>query len=70
MVCGVNDINQLGIDQPTNIDHVYNKHDIFNNKCYDVIYPTPLECFFNMKVIKIACGESHCLAVFKKYFKF
>ena len=68
MVCGVNDINQLGIDQPTNI--VYNKHDIFNNKCYDVIYPTPLECFFNMKVIKIACGESHCLAVFKKYFKF
>jgi len=63
LVCGVNDLNQLGIDQPENIDHVYNKHDIFNNRCYDVIYPTPIECFLNMKVIKIACGESHCLAV-------
>jgi alpha-tubulin suppressor-like RCC1 family protein len=62
-VCGVNDLNQLGIDQPENMDHIFNKDDIFNNKCFDVIYPTPIECFFNMKVIQIACGESHCLAV-------
>lgn len=67
LVCGVNDLNQLGIEQPENIDHVFNKHDIFNNRCFDVIYPTKIECFLNMKVIKIACGESHCLAVRLNY---
>jgi alpha-tubulin suppressor-like RCC1 family protein len=63
LVCGVNDLNQLGIYQPRTTVHIYNYEDIYNNKCSDVVVPTPLECFTNMKVRKIACGESHCLAV-------
>jgi alpha-tubulin suppressor-like RCC1 family protein len=63
LVCGVNDLNQLGIEQPRLTTHLFKQNDIFNNRCLDVVTPIPIECFINMKVIKIACGESHCLAV-------
>lgn len=63
LVCGVNDLNQLGLDQPPSLDHLYRKNDIYFNKCSDVVIPTPIEYFTNMRVKKIACGESHCLAV-------
>lgn len=62
MVCGVNDLCQLGIEQPTTTDHLFYK-DEFNTKCCDVVFPMYVECFFGMRVKKIACGESHCLAV-------
>jgi len=56
-------MNQLGIEQPSSVDHLFYKEDILNNKCMDVVTPTFVECFLKMKVIKVACGESHCLAV-------
>jgi hypothetical protein len=59
----VNDLNQLGIDQPMSIDHIFRKEDAYLSRCYDIVLPTPIECFLNMKVHKVACGESHCLAV-------
>lgn len=63
MVCGLNDLNQLGIEQPTTTDHIFYKENGFNNRCFDVVNPTFVECFLRMKVKKVACGESHCLAV-------
>ncbi len=36
---------------------------MYFNKCSDVVIPTPIESFLNMKVKKIACGESHSIAV-------
>ncbi len=50
------------MDQPNSIDHIYRKEDAFYNRCYDVVSPTPVECFLNMKIKNLACGESHCLA--------
>ena len=63
LVCGVNDLNQLGIEQPKSTKHIYKTSDLFGTRCMDVVIPIPIECFTNMKVKKIACGESHCLAV-------
>lgn len=62
-MCGVNDLSQLGIDQPQSIDHLFRQGDMYFNRCCDVVVPTPVEYFLNMKVKKIACGESHCIAV-------
>ena len=63
-MCGVNDLNQLGLEGGTKTnDHIYKKDDIFDNKCFDVVKPTIVECFIKMKVRKISCGESHCLAL-------
>jgi alpha-tubulin suppressor-like RCC1 family protein len=45
------------------MDHIYRKEDAYFNRCCDVVVPTPIESFLNMKVRKVACGESHCLAV-------
>ena len=56
---GVNDLNQLGINDMPSKKHLFNK-DFF---CCDFIFPTKVECFIKMKVKKIACGEGHCLAV-------
>ena len=59
--CGVNDLNQLGINEPSSKEHLINK-DI---TCYDFVFPTKVDCFLNMKVLKISCGEGHCLGVIK-----
>ena len=59
--CGVNDLNQLGINEPCSKDHLINKE----IQCYDCVFPTKVDCFLNMKVLKIACGEGHCLGVIK-----
>ena len=59
--CGVNDLNQLGINEPSSKDHLNNKSII----CFDFVIPTKVDCFLNMKVLKISCGEGHCLAVIK-----
>ena len=53
-VCGVNDLNQLGINE--------SNHN--NNKiCTDIIWPMKLEYLYRQKVIKLSCGEGHCLAI-------
>lgn len=57
--CGGNDVNQLGIEDLPPRDHLYDK----TVRCVDFVLPTPIESFLYMKVIKIACGESHCLAI-------
>ena len=59
--CGVNDLNQLGINEPSSKEHLIDK-DI---TCYDFVYPTKVDCFLNMKVLKISCGEGHCLGIIK-----
>ena len=59
--CGVNDLNQLGLNEPSSKDHLKNKDII----CYDFVFPTKVDCFLNMKVLKISCGEGHCLAIIK-----
>ena len=59
--CGVNDLCQLGVTEPPSKDHLHNKE----TPCYDYVYPIKIDCFLNMKVLKISCGEGHCLAVIK-----
>ena len=59
--CGVNDLNQLGLNEPPPKEHLIDK----NSSCYDFVFPTKVDCFLNMKVSKISCGEGHCLAVIK-----
>jgi E3 ubiquitin-protein ligase HERC4 len=59
--CGVNDLNQLGLIESFSREHLTNK----SIQCYDFVFPTKVDCFINMKVLKIACGEGHCLAIIK-----
>ena len=59
--CGVNDLNQLGINEPFSKEHLFNKE----TPCYDFVIPIKIDCFLNMKVLKVSCGEGHCLAVIK-----
>ena len=56
LATGVNDLNQLGI-----IDNPQMK----NNEivCYDIIFPTRLDYLIEKKVIKLSCGEGHCVAI-------
>ena len=60
--CGVNDLNQLGIQEMPSKEHLYNKNE---EMCYDFVFPTKVDYFLNMKVESIACGEGHCLATIK-----
>ena len=60
--CGVNDLNQLGIQEMPSKEHLFNKSE---EMCYDFVYPIKVDYFLNMKVEKISCGEGHCLAVIK-----
>jgi len=59
--CGVNDLNQLGLNETFSKEHLSNKE----MSCFDFVYPTKVDCFLNMKVLKISCGEGHCLAIIK-----
>ena len=59
--CGVNDLNQLGVNEPFSKEHLHNKE----SPCYDFVYPIKIDCFLNMKVLKVSCGEGHCLAIIK-----
>ena len=60
--CGVNDLNQLGIQEMPSKEFLYNKNE---EMCYDFVFPTKVDYFLNMKVESIACGEGHCLATIK-----
>ena len=55
--CGVNDLNQLGIEE----------NNFNNNKrrkiCSDIVWPMKLDFLLRQKVIKLSCGEGHCLAI-------
>ena len=57
--CGVNDLYQLGIEEKPNKNHLYSK----DLNCFDFVLPTRIEHFLNMKVMKVSCGEGHCLAL-------
>ena len=57
--CGVNDLYQLGIEEKPNKEHLYSR----DLNCFDFVFPTRIEHFLNMKVMKISCGEGHCLAL-------
>ena len=59
--CGVNDLNQLGINESISKEHLYSGE----TPCYDIVMPIKIDCFLNMKVLKVSCGEGHCLAVIK-----
>ena len=56
LACGVNDLNQLGINEPPNM----RKNEII---CYDIVWPTRLDYLIEQKVEKLSCGEGHCLAI-------
>jgi alpha-tubulin suppressor-like RCC1 family protein len=43
-------------------DHIFMKEETFY-KCNDVVFPMYAECFNKMKVLQIACGESHTIAL-------
>ena len=59
LACGNNDKEQLGIHDNTPSQHMSTK------MCNDFIIPTEIEQFSLLKVIKIACGEEHCIAIIK-----
>ena len=56
LACGNNDQCQLGFKS----EYMNNK-----NKCHDLIYPTMIDSFSTFEVMKISCGEGHCLAIIK-----
>ena len=57
--CGNNDKGQLGIQQNKSISDKKPKI------CNDIIFPTEIEQFSFLKVLKISCGEEHSLAIIK-----
>ena len=59
--CGNNDKDQLGIQDNNN----NNTNNALTKMCDDYIIPTEIEQFTLLKVIKIVCGEEHCLAIIK-----
>ena len=50
----------MGIQDNTNISR-----QLSTKMCNDYIIPTEIEQFSLLKVIKIACGEEHCLAIIR-----
>ena len=58
--CGNNDKEQLGVQ-----DYNNNLHNSSTKMCNDYIIPTEIEQFTLLKVMKIVCGEEHCLAIIK-----
>ena len=54
LACGNNDLCQLGFNS-----------ELKNNKkrCHDLISPTLIDSFSTFDVVKISCGEGHCLAI-------
>ena len=58
--CGNNDKEQLGIQ-----DYNNNLQNSSTKMCNDYIIPTEIEQFTLLKVMKIVCGEEHCLAIIK-----
>ena len=54
LACGNNDLCQLGFNS-----------ELKNNRkrCHDLIYPTLIDSFSTFDVVKISCGEGHCLAI-------
>jgi alpha-tubulin suppressor-like RCC1 family protein len=61
--CGNNDKDQLGIQD--NFIGNSNSKKSKTKMCNDYIIPTEIEQFSLLKVIKIVCGEEHCLAIIK-----
>ena len=59
LACGNNDKDQLGIQENMNFQRNMTK------MCNDYIIPTEIEQFSLLKVVKISCGEEHCLAIIK-----
>ena len=54
LACGNNDLGQLGFKS----EYMDNK-----KRHQDLIYPTIIDSFYSSEVLKIACGEGHCLAI-------
>ena len=54
LACGNNDLCQLGFNKKKK-----NKR----KRCHDLIYPTLIDSFSTFDVVKISCGEGHCLAI-------
>ena len=52
--CGNNDLCQLGLKSELNTE---------TKKCYDLVLPTILDSISTFEVMKISCGEGHCLAI-------
>ena len=59
LACGNNDKEQLGIQEN---NEKQNKN---TKMCNDYIIPTEVEQFSLLKVIKLVCGEAHCIAIIK-----
>ena len=59
LACGNSDKSQLGIQENMNFQRNMTK------MCNDYIIPTEIEQFSLLKVMKISCGEEHCLAIIK-----
>ena len=68
LACGVNDLYQLGMEVnfEENTKHLFSRNECnnhsYNNKCFDIVDPTIVPSFINMKVLKVVSGESHSLA--------
>ena len=54
LACGNNDLCQLGFKTELNNER---------RKCRDLVYPTIIDSFSTFDVLKISCGEGHCLAI-------
>lgn len=60
--CGSNDFGQLGMKRENVFkSHLHSEED--EGYCFDIVYPIRIENLTSMKVNKIACGESHCIAI-------
>ena len=60
LVCGKNDEGELGIGK-----EAYSKFTNNKNNNDDCIKPIQVDQFFNLEIIKVACGENNCVAMVK-----
>ena len=73
MGAGMNDMSQLGLEVVERdmemMEYVPDmrrhprKKGVSLNRTTDIVSPTLVDCFTNMRVKDIACGENHCLAI-------
>ena len=54
LACGNNDLCQLGLKSELNKE---------TKKCHDLVFPTIIDSLSIFEVVKISCGEGHCLAI-------
>jgi len=65
--CGMNDLGQLGVNVADSVGHYAQKKPNRRNPVRaqnaDLEYPTRVDCFRDITITDVACGENHAIAI-------